>query len=214
MTFQKLSVSQKQAIKKGVIEVESNTMNATALGVVAALLKIYPKLTFAELKEMLPDEINPGFDKFGNAMEGGKKYDSLFKPTGERLYGVIQPGSIREESLKRKLDIAKSHFTGEGQTFSTSDGVEVLVSKKWQTKDAITGENDIQNLINHVEQYGVKVASFESQKPFKKGEYSLNVINANLLDVIQRQTDKKNLWWIFLIVMILVGFLLILISKQ
>jgi len=214
MTFQKLSASQKQAIKKGVIEVESNTMNATALGVVAALLKIYPKLTFAELKEMLPDEINPGFDKFGNAMEGGKKYDSLFKPTGERLYGVIQPGSIREESLKRKLDITKSHFTGEGQTFNTSDGVEVLVSKKWQTKDAITGENDIQNLINHVEQYGVKVASFESQKTFKKGEYSLNVINANLLDVIQRQTDKKNLWWIFLIVMILVGFLLILISKQ
>lgn len=202
--FEKLSEAQKKELKKGVIEVEAKTMNATALGVVDAMLKLFPNVTFQELKELLPDEINPAFDKFGNANENGKKYDSLFKPTGERLYGVIQPGSIREESEKRNLIISKSHFVGENQTFRTIDGVEVLVSYKWQSKDDITGESDIQRLIDHVAQYGIKVVSFESQKPFKKGEYSTEVINPALLSQIQNLSAKKFPWLIVLIIVLVI----------
>jgi hypothetical protein len=33
-------------------------MNRTALGIVDAIITLYPKATFAELKEMLPDNIN------------------------------------------------------------------------------------------------------------------------------------------------------------
>lgn len=213
-TFEKLTEAQREELKKGVIEVEAKTMNATALGVVDALLKIYPESTFSQLKEMLPDEINPGFDKFGNANENGKKYDSLFKPNGERLYGVIQPGTIREESEKRNLIISKSHFVGEGQTFKTSDGVEVLVSYKWESKDGITGGCDIDNLIKHVEQYGVKVVSFESSKPFKKGEYQLEIINPSLLQTIQSPPNKKVFWWIITIIVILVAVILFFLKNN
>lgn len=194
----RLSVEQKKELAKGVIEVEGKTMNATALGVVDALIRLYPYVTFAELKQMLPDEINPGFDKFGNPNENGKKYDSLFKPTGERLYGVIQPGSIREESEKRNLILSKSHFVGEGQTFKTADGVEVLVSYKWESKDAITGECDIDKLIKQVEKFGVRVVSYESAKPFKRGEYALNIINPSLMTVLQKPPRKKGGLWIIL----------------
>ena len=212
--FQKITAAQKKELQKGIIEVEAKTMNATALGVVDAMLKLFPNVTFEELKELLPDEINPGFDKFGNPNENGKKYDSLFKPTGERLYGVIQPGSIREESEKRNLIISKSHFVGENQTFRTSDGVEVLVSYKWQSKDDITGESDIQRLIDHVAQYGIKVVSFESQKPFKKGEYSIEVINPDLLSQLQNFSAKKFPWLIILIlVLVLIGGLSYFLSK-
>jgi len=222
-TFNKLTEAQKNELKKGIIEVESKTMNATALGVVDALLKLYPKVTFAELKEMLPDDINPGFDKFGQANENGKKYDSLFKPNGERLYGVIQPGSIREECENRNLILSKSHFTGEEQTFKTSDGIEVLVSYKWESKDAVTGESDIENLIKHVEQYGVKVVSFESAKPFKKGEYSINVINPTLFNEIQnpvvKSADPTNVpkkkfpWWIVILILLLLSGILFFITN-
>ena len=211
--IEKLTQAQRQELKKGVIEVEGKTMNATALGIVDALLKIYPQSTFSELKEMLPDEINPGFDKFGNADENGKKYDSLFKPNGERLYGVIQPGSIRGESEKRNLIITKSHFVGEGQTFKTSDGVEVLVSYKWESKDAVTGECDIDNLSKHVEQYGVKVVSFESSKPFKKGEYQLDIINPTLLQTIQNPPKKKFPWWIIILLLLLVAGILFFLTN-
>lgn len=201
-TFEKLTDEQKKEIKKGVVEVEAKTMNATALGVVDALLRLYPDVTFAELKKMLPDDINPGFDKFGNANENGKKYDSLFKPNGDRLYGVIQPGSIREESEKRNLILSKSHFVGEGQTFKTADGVEVLVAYKWESKDAVTGECDIEKLIEHVQQYGVKVVSFESAKPFKKGEYAINVINPVLMNLIQNPPKEKFPWWMLILILL------------
>lgn len=213
-TLEKLTEAQRKELKKGVVEVEAKTMNATALGVVDALLKIYPQSTFAELKEMLPDEINPGFDKFGNANENGKKYDSLFKPNGERLYGVIQPGSIREESEKRNLILSKSHFVGEGQTFKTSDGVEVLVAYKWESKDAVTGECDIENLIKHVEQYGVKVVSFESSMPFKKGEYKVDIINPTLLQTIQNPPKKKFPWWIIILLLLLLAGILFYLTNS
>ena len=190
-TLAKLTKKQKEELLKGVIEIEAKAMNSAALGVVDAMLKLYPNVTFAELKQMLPDEINPGYDKFGNPNDQGKKYDSLFKPTGERLYGVIQPGSIREESEKRNLVISKSHFVGEGQTFKTADGVEVLVSYKWESKDAITGVSDIESLIKHVEQYGVRVVSYESTKPFKRGEYALTVINPTLMSVLHNPPKRK-----------------------
>ena len=84
----KLNTAQKQELKKGVIEVYGKHMNRTALGTVDAILKLYPLITFDELKEMLPDTINPA---------APKNYKSLFKPYTDRLYGVIQSAAIREE---------------------------------------------------------------------------------------------------------------------
>jgi hypothetical protein len=164
----------KQEVQKGIILVVGKHMNRTALGIVDAILTVYPNLTFEELKEMLPDTINPS---------APKNYKSLFAPYNpDRKYGVVQPGSIKNEAIENGLDINASHFTENEETFSTSDGIEVLVSKSWETSDTLTGENDLQNLIDHVKQYGVVVNAAEPKtEPFKTGSYQLYILNDQLL---------------------------------
>jgi hypothetical protein len=167
----------KQEVQKGIILVIGKHMNRTALGIVDALLTLYPKLTFEELKEMLPDTINPS---------APKNYKSLFAPYNpNRKYGVIQPGAIKKEAIENGLDINASHFTEKEETFITSDGIEVLVSKSWESSDTLTGENDLQNLINHVKQYGIIVNDTEPiSEPFKTGSYKLYILNNELFNKI------------------------------
>jgi outer membrane protein OmpA-like peptidoglycan-associated protein len=70
--------------------------------------------------------------------------------------------------------------------------VEVLVSKIWESKDTETGESDLQNLINHVAQYGIKVVSFTSRKAFQKGEHKLNIINPVLIQEITQMSNQPD----------------------
>jgi hypothetical protein len=200
MKYNSFLNSNRQEVEKGVVLVIGKHMNRTALGIVDAILTVYPKATFAELKEMLPDSINPS---------APKNYKSLFAPYNpNRHYGVIQPGSIKEEALAKGLDINASHFTEKGETFSTSDGVEVLVSKSWESSDTLTGENDLQKLINHVKQFGIQVNTLEpTTTPFKKGTYELYILNEQLYSKLINY--KKNqllyLWVIMIIIILLLG---------
>ena len=91
--FSGLTESEKLELSKGVIQVSGKAKNRTALGVVDAVLTLYPNLSFQELKEILPDTINPSADN---------RFKSLFAPYNpNRLYGVVQPGSIRQECLEK-----------------------------------------------------------------------------------------------------------------
>ena len=202
-----LTEKEKTELKTGVIEVTGKAMNRTALGVVDALMQLYPKATFEELKEMMPDSINTA---------APKNYKSLFKPYTERLYGVIQPGSIKSECEAQGLDINASHFIKPEETFKTSDDVEVLVSKSWESTDTSTSENDLQNLINHVSQYGVVVTKVEKKEAFNKGEYNLEIINPILFKRITNPEEKKKFpWWIIILALLLLGILAyFLLSKK
>ena len=173
----------KQEVQKGIILVVGKHMNRTALGIVDAILTLYPQLSFEELKEMLPDTINPS---------APKNYKSLFAPYNpNRKYGVVQPASIKKEAIENGLDINASHFTEKEETFKTSDGVEVLVSKSWESSDTLTGENDLQNLIHHVKQYGIVVNATEpTTEPYKTGSYQLYILNNELFQKINH--FKKN----------------------
>ncbi len=193
-TFEKLTDSQKLSLKKGVIEVSGRHMNRTALGIVDAMLQLYPRATFEELKHMLPDALNPS---------APKNYRSLFKPYTDRPYGVIQPGSIRKECDDQELDIKASHFTDETEIFRSADGIEILVSKTWESKDTKSGEHDLDNLVKHVEKYGVRVVEYSNEKPFTKGGYSLTIINPTFLDEIRNPKKKSFPYWIIILIVAL-----------
>jgi len=208
-TFDKLSSSERADLKKGVIEVEGKAMNRTALGVVDAMFRLYPDLTFDELKQMLPDTINPA---------APRNFKSIFSPFTQRLYGVVQPGKIRKECADQGFEISSTHFTSEGETFRTKDGVEVLVSKLWEKQDSVTGQHDLQNLIDHVAQYGIKVVSFDSHKAFKRGEYSIEVINPVLFEKLTIAPKTKPQWMLILLIglllLVLAGVFFVLRNKK
>jgi len=204
-TIDQLTETQKKDLKKGVIEVTGKAMNRTALGVVDALLTLYPGLTFEELKAMLPDSINPS---------APKNYKSLFKPYTERLYGVVQNGNIRKECESEGLDIHASHFVDSNETFRTSDGIEVLVSRSWESSDTGTGENDLQKLIDHVEKFGVRVTKVEKKVDFNKGDYHLEIINAPLLKELQQPKKSKFPWWLIVVVLALIGAAVFFLTKK
>jgi hypothetical protein len=194
--FEKLSDAQKLSLKKGVFEVSGRHMNRTALGIVDAITQLFPTSTFDELKLMLPDSINPS---------APKNFKSLFRPYTDRMYGVIQPGNIRQECAAQDIDLNASHFTDASETFKSADGVEILVAKTWESKDTETGEHDLQNLINHVEKYGVRVVDYKAEKPFEKGGYSLEMINPTLF--AELTSPKKNRFpaWILVVLFCIIA---------
>lgn len=204
-TFEKLTETQRKEISKGVIEVSGRHMNRTALGIVDAMVQLYPRASFEELKSMLPDTINPA---------APKNYRSLFNPYTDKLYGVIQPGSIKKECKEQELDVNASHFTDDSEIFKSSDGIEILVSKSWESNDTQTGEHDLQNLIKHVEKYGVRVVDYQKEKAFKKGGYSLEIINPTLYDQLINPKKKSFPYWILLIGLLLVGILVFLFMNK
>jgi hypothetical protein len=202
----RLSEKEKSELKAGVIEVTGKAMNRTALGVVDALIQLYPKATFEDLKKMLPDTINES---------APKNYKSLFKPHTKKSYGVIQPGSIKKECQELGLDINASHFTEPDEIFRSSDGLEVMVSKSWESSDTVTGENDLQNLINHVTQYGVNVTKVEKKEAFNKGEYNLKIINPALHKRLTNSEEKKKFpWWIIILILLAMVLFVFLLNKN
>jgi hypothetical protein len=201
----KLTSKERLELKSGVIEVYGKHMNRTALGVVNAIFKLYPSITFDELKQLLPDSINPS---------APKNFKSLFKPYTEKPYGVIQSGAIRSEYEKEGLDLNASHFISAGETFQTIDGVEVLVSKAWESNDTETGEHDLQNLINHVAQYGIKVVSFEAKdQQFTKGGYFLKIIQPLLLKKLITPKSNKFPWWMIVLLAVVIGAVFYFLKK-
>jgi hypothetical protein len=117
----------------------------------------------------------------------------------------------KKEAIENGLDINASHFTEKEETFITSDGIEVLVSKSWESSDTLTGENDLQNLINHVKQYGIIVNDTEPiSEPFKKGSYKLYILNNELFNKINnfKKTDYMLLGIAVTIIISLITFYL------
>jgi hypothetical protein len=202
----KLSEKERKSLKSGVYEVTGKAMNRTALGVVDALTTLFPKATFEELKEMLPDTLNPS---------APINYKSLFKPYSDRDYGVIQPLSIRKECEEQGFDINASHFTEKEEIFKSADGIEFIVSRSWESKDTETGENDIQNLIDHVTQYGVRVVQVERKEAFNKGHYNLELINNDLKTLIEKKSEESKLqWWMILLFIVVAVCLYFIATKK
>jgi hypothetical protein len=199
-TLNKLTDNEKKLLKSGIIEVSGKAMNRTALGIVAAVFKLYPNITFSELKEILPDDINPS---------APKNFKSIFNPFSERLYGVVQPFSIKTEIEKAGYDVSSTHFIENDEIFTTSDGVKIIVSKLWESKDTQTGKNDLQTLINHIEKYGIRVVDFEKYKGFSKGKYHIEVIQPELFSKLSDKKSSKLKYLLLLIIILIASYYLL-----
>lgn len=195
-TLNKLTEVDIKLLKSGVIEVSGKAMNRTALGIVAAVFKLYPKITFSELKKILPDDLNPA---------APKNFKSIFNPFSDRLYGVVQPFSIKAEIEKAGYEASSTHFMENDEIFTTSDGVKVIVSKLWESRDTQTGNNDLQTLINHIEKFGIRVVDFEKHKGFSKGKYHIEVIQPELFSKLTDGKSSKLKYWLLLLVIILIA---------
>lgn len=200
----KLTEAEKAELKAGVIQVSAKAKNRTALGIVASVFQLFPKVTFQELKEILPDEINP---------ESTKMFRNLFNPYYPgRLCGVVQPSTVLGDLEAFNAEIAKNgyyfnaegkridtndpfggvHFSKPEERFVTSDGIEVLVASHWS--DAA-----LQRLVDHVAAYGIRVVEFQPKEGSKRGEYYLEVLNPALLSALHgtdtpQQERKSNFW--------------------
>ncbi len=184
--FERLSQEDRKKLKEGVVQVTGKAMNRTALGIVHAIFELYPNITYAELKQMLPDSINMG---------APKTFKHGYMPYTDLPYGVFQKKELVQklmsENRREDGNVNMTHFTEPDEILKTSDGIEICVSRLWESVDTVTKENNLQNLINHVEQYGIKVVSFEGKEHFKKGGFSIEVINPVLLEKIHHANRKS-----------------------
>ncbi len=205
MKLPNLTPEEQKKFENGVIQVNGKAMNRTALGIIDAYFTLYPKTTFAELKEAFPDSINPS---------GPRAPKTIFKPFTDRDFGVVHSlDEIKTEFAKAGLPYEGLFFLEKDEMFKTSDGVTVIVNKLWESKDTLTGENDLENLAKQALKFGIVVNKFEPRKPFGKGSYSLDIIQNELLeklrgttkiierDVIREKTVEKKVipFWIWIV---------------
>lgn len=170
--FKSLSAKERELLKSGVIEVSGKSMGRSALGVVAALVKLYPDSTLDDLKAMLPDDLNPN---------APVQFKSPFRPFTNLPLGVFKPVSIQKEY--KDFNFAATHFTGPDEIITTGKGEKIMVSRLW-SKDSF------QKLVNHVAQFGVKVVDFKEGRPFQRGEYQLEIINPKVFKDLSESHAK------------------------
>jgi outer membrane protein OmpA-like peptidoglycan-associated protein len=180
MKLPNLTQDERNKFQNGVIQVNGKAMNRTALGIVDAYFTLYPNTTFAELKEVFPDNINPS---------GPKQVKTIFKPYTDRDFGVVHSlEEIKTEFAKAGLPYENSFFLEKNEMFETSDGITVIVNKLWESKDTSTGEVDLENLAKQALKFGIVVNKFEAKTPFTKSSYSLDFIQPDLYEKICGKT--------------------------
>jgi hypothetical protein len=209
MNLPKLSAEEQKQFENGVIRVEGTAMNWTALGILTAFFKLYPNVSFDELKEAFPDKINPS---------ATRNTKSIFKPFTDRDFGVVHSlDEIKVEFEKVNLPFDTLFFVEEDKILKTSDNVTVIVVRTWDNKDLETGESDLKNLAKRALKYGIYVDKFEFTKIFGKGSFKIEILQQVLFDKISRkiiiaekETIKKTSipFWLWIILgLVIVGII-------
>jgi len=210
MNLPKLNPEEQKQFENGVIKVDGTAMSRTALGIIAAFFRLFPKATYEELKEAFPDNLIP---------TGGRAPKTIFKPFTERDFGIVHSlDDIKNDFSKANLPYDGVFFLEKDEMFKTSDGVTVIVKKSWAKKNIETGKNELEIFANRALQYGIFVDKFEFTKAFGKGSYTIEVLNTDLFkkitgevkviekEVIVEKTIEKTVekkvipFWVWIIV--------------
>lgn len=216
MNLPQLNEQEQTQFAQGVVQVNGKAMNRTALGIIDAYFRLYPKATFADLKTAFPDNLNP------TAPRQAPK--SIFKPYTDRDFGVVHSlQEIEAEFSKAGLPFDGLFFLEESEKFNTSDGVTVVVNKLWESQDAESKASDLELLANQAKKYGIVVNKFEARTPFARGTYSIDILQPALFDkitgkvktiekevIIEKTVEKKviPLWMWILIALLLIPLML------
>lgn len=191
-----LSSSEKGELKKGIIEVSGKAMNRTALGVVDAMVTIFPDASAQELMDMLPASINPA---------APVNFKHPFKPHTKEDYGVIRDDSGIKKIEEAGYDPGSLFFMEKAETFKSADGKKIYVSKLWESADTTTKEHDLENLINHVKQFGINVTEVKRSGVFEKGTYTVKELNPALVTKIKNPQKKSKFGILAALALLIVG---------
>lgn len=87
------------------------------------------------------------------------------------------------------------YFKAEDELLAMGDGKKVSVVKMW-TKPSF------ERIVSHAKLYDIEIAQFEAaEKGSKKGGFRLEYLNGYVPPV----PEKKSLWWIWLLLLLLIG---------
>lgn len=151
------------------IKVYGKAMNRTALGIVNAYIKLYPKTTYSQLKNAFPDDLYP-------EVEGG--FFKTIKPLG-----VFQSKEI-VDSLPDK-GLQQPFFMNDDEIITLSDGVKICVTKSW-------GKNALNRLAEKAKEYGIVIAESTEGVAFQKGEYWLEELEGYKTHFVTGNVRKTN----------------------
>lgn len=178
MKLPNLTPEEQKQFENGVIQVYGKSASRTVLGIIDAFIQLYPDITYEELKQAIPDELNP---------TSHPSPKTIFKPHTERPVGFVHSIKIKDEfkaaGLEHNFD--KVFFTNPDEIFTLKSGEKIVVVKMIdKTADNETKISDVETLANHIKKYGIIVKKFEEREAFKKGSYFLKKINSELFNKI------------------------------
>jgi len=151
------------------VRVHGWAMNRTALGIAHAYLKMYPHATLEDLNKAFPKE-------HLNTWAGA---DVMFADVKDKA--KFKGGNKEWQGFEYYF------FELPEEVLELQDGTKVCLFEKWD-------QTSFNKLVEHAQQYGIEIASFEPRKGFQKGGFKLEYLNGYVPPIPEKKTTK---WWLW-----------------
>lgn len=172
------------------VRVYGKAQSWTALGIIAAYLKMYPHATLEDLNKAFP-----------RSLGGTKEFEGLLDTLDN-----MQKNATRDFQIK---DVENKMRTQHYVTLQDGTKVTFNLGTMW-TKESFP------KLVEHAKLYDIEIAEFtEADKGFgKRGSYRLEYLNGYVPPVPEEPKKSKAWLWILIGALILIGILLALLARS
>lgn len=164
------------------IKVYGKAQNRTALGIVHAYLVMNPNATLSNLRQTFPNTLCP---------DAGVK--ELFLPVAEA------------EKFNTKMSL---YFAKPDEVLTLSNGEQIALAQVWS-------KTSFEKIAARAAEFGIIIAEFDRTMRGEKGGYRLEYLNGYEPPVVSApeveapvvEKKKKNLWWLWLLIALILGLL-------